>query len=394
MADRAYRLDALDVAIVACEASGDTLGAGLIEALSAEVARLDVFGMAGDRMRAAGCVAWHDIEEHSVMGLAEVLPHLPRLLELRRTLTRRIIARRPDVFIGIDSPDFNLPIAAAVRGAGIPTIQYVSPQVWAWRQSRVAKIRAAFDRVLCVLPFEVDFFSEHAVPATFVGHPLADAIPLSVPRSDARAQLGLDVDAEIVTLLPGSRGRELALLARPFLETARWLRAHRPELDFVVALANDAAERTVTQVLDELRFEPRPRLVKRNARTAIAAADVCLTASGTATLEALLLKRPMVVAHRISPVTYWTVRKLGVQRLPYFSLPNLLAGEQIVPEFVQGEVRPDVLGPALTLLLERRDSNGAWLEGADRIHRALRCGASAAAAEAVLELHRTVPVAR
>jgi lipid-A-disaccharide synthase len=392
--DRAYRIDALDAAIVACEASGDTLGAGLIEALSTRVADLQVFGMAGDRMRAAGCVAWHDIEEHSVMGLAEVLPHLPRLLKLRRTLAQRIIERRPDVFIGIDSPDFNLPIAAAVRRAGIPTIQYVSPQVWAWRQSRVAKIRAAVDRVLCVLPFEVDFYAEHAVPATFVGHPLADAIPLSVSRSDARMRLGLDVDGEIVTLLPGSRGSELGLLARPFLETASWLRARRPGLRFIVALANATAEHSVARALEGLGLDPPPRLVEHDARTAITAANVCLTASGTATLEALLLKRPMVVAHRVSPVTYWIVRKLGVQRLAYFSLPNLLAGEQIVPEFVQRDVRPDVLGPALTSLLDRRDSERAWLERAEQIHRSLRCGANEAAAAAVLELHRAVPVAR
>lgn len=388
MSDGADRIDALDVAIVACEASGDVLGGGLIEALADRVDRLNVVGMAGARMRAAGCIGWHGIEEHSVMGLTEVLPHLPRLLRLRRELTDRIIAQRPDVFIGIDSPDFNLPIAAAVRRAGIPTVQYVSPQVWAWRQSRVAKIRAALDRVLCVLPFEVDFYAQHGVAATFVGHPLADAIPLSVPRAPARAELGLSPEAQVVTLLPGSRSGEVNRLARPFLETALWLRADRPQLQLVVALANDAAERAVNEALRGLDLRPPPLLVKSHARAAIAAADVCLTASGTATLEALLLKRPMVVAHRISPLTYWIVRKLGVQRLPHFSLPNLLARGRLVPEYVQDRVQPRVLGPALATLLDEPDANREWRAHADAIHRELRRGASAAAAAAVLELGR------
>lgn len=359
----------------------------MIDALAERVEGLEVYGMAGERMRGAGCIAWHGIEEHSVMGVAEVLPHLPRLLRLRRDLAARIIAERPAVFIGIDSPDFNLPIAAAVKRAGIPTIQYVSPQVWAWRQWRVAAIRNAVDRVLCVLPFEVAFYAEHGVAATFVGHPLADAIPLSVSKTAARAELGLRADARVLAILPGSRRSEVNRLARPFLETAAWLQAARPGIECVIALASDAAVPTIDQAMRGLDLDPRPLLVKRNARAAIAAADLCLTASGTVTLEALLLKRPMVVAHRMSALTYWIVRKLGVQRLPHFSLPNLLAGRELVPEFVQAAVRADVLGPALAERLDGSDS-GEWHATAEQIHRALRQNASAAAADAVLELAR------
>jgi lipid-A-disaccharide synthase len=386
-ADAQPRLhDGLRVAIVACEASGDILGAGLLEALRARCSRVDAFGMTGPRMADAGCDSWNSIDEVSVMGIAEVLPHLRRLLRLRGALADRIVESRPDVFIGIDSPDFNRPIAAAVKRAGIPTVQYVSPQVWAWRQSRVADIRNAIDKVLCVLPFEVEFFAKHGVDAEFVGHPLADAIPFEIDAAAARARIGASPASPLVAILPGSRRSEVVRLARPFLETASWLQRERPSLQFAVALANDGARALVESVLGALELEPRPLLVQGRTRDVLAAADVVLTASGTATLETLLLRRRMIVAHRIAGLTYWIVRKLGVAKLPYFSLPNLLSGRRVVPEFVQRQVRADVLGPALLDLLDGRGLDPSWAEEFDKIHRQLRRGASAAAAEAILRL--------
>jgi len=345
--------------------------------------------MAGDKMAAEGCAAWHSTEEVSVMGLTEVLPHLPRLLHLRRRLTARIIAAKPDVFIGIDSPDFNLPMEAAIKSSGIPAVQYVSPQVWAWRQSRVSGIRYATDLVLCLLPFEVEFYHEHGVRAQFVGHPLADDIPFRIDAEAARLAIGCAASDRIIALLPGSRRGEVARLSSPFLQTAKRLQSERPELKFVVALANSRVRLLVQRELDRLGFVEPPMLVEGRAREVMAAAEVILTASGTAALEAMLLKRKMVVAHRISPLTYWLVRRMGVARLPNFSLPNLLSGRSLVPEFVQRQVRPDVLGPALLDVLDGRRLHPDWYDLFMLIHRTLRRDASAAAASAVIDLMRS-----
>jgi lipid-A-disaccharide synthase len=376
------------MAVAAAEASGDTLGAGLVEGLRKIAPASTFVGVAGPKMIAAGCEPWNRVEEISVMGLAEVLPHLPRLLKLRRDLTRRIEQARPDVFVGIDSPDFNLPMAKKLKRAGIPAVQYVSPQVWAWRQSRVKSIRAAVDLVLCVLPFEAKFYEEHGVRAKFIGHPLADAIPLEVDKAAARAALGLPVDRPLLAVLPGSRRSEVASLAAPFLGTAAWLERARPGLTVAVALASDPVERVFRDAASGVATVNPPHLIVGRAREVLAAADAVLTASGTASLEALLLKRPMVVAHRIAPMTYWIVRRLGVAKLPFFSLPNLLAGRGVVQEFVQDQVRPEVLGPALVPLLDGQELGRGWYDAFTTIHQQLRCDASRTAAREVLELVR------
>lgn len=378
----------LRVALAAAEASGDTLGAGLVEALRESEPGAEFFGVAGPRMIAAGCEPWNRVEEISVMGFAEVLPHLPRLLKLRRNLIGRIGESRPDVFIGIDSPDFNLPMAKKLKRAGIRTVQYVSPQVWAWRQSRVKSIRASVDLVLCVLPFETTFYEEHGVRAKFIGHPLADAIPLEVDRRAAREALGLSLDRPLLAVLPGSRRSEVGSLAAPFLGAAAWLERARSGLEVAVALASDAVGEVFRAAARGVVTAKPPRLIVGRAREVMAAADVVLTASGTASLEALLLKRPMVVAHRIEPLTYWIVRRLGVAKLPHFSLPNLLAGRGVVQEFVQDQVRPEVLGPALLRLLDGEEPGRGWYDAFTTIHRQLRCDASRAAAREVLELVR------
>jgi lipid-A-disaccharide synthase len=377
----------LKFALVAGEASGDTLGAGLIEALRAQVPDAEFVGMAGPKMVAAGCEPWYRAEEIAVMGFFEVLPHLRRILALRRELVERIGKSNVDAFIGIDAQDFNRPASTALKAAGIKTVQYVSPQVWAWRQSRAATMRAAVDLVLCVLPFEPAFYEAHGVDAKFVGHPLADLIPLDVDKAAARLRLGLPRDTPVLAVLPGSRRSEVARLAAPFMATAAWLKRERPELTVAVALASEATAelfRAATAGMD-LRGAA---LIPQKARDVMAAADVVLTASGTASLEALLTKRPMVVAYKMVPLTYWLVRRLGVAKLPHFSLPNLLAGRALVPEFVQQQVRAEVLGPAVLGALDGTGLAPGWYDAFTDIHRQLRCDASASAAREVLALVR------
>ena len=377
----------LRFALAAGEASGDTLGAGLIEAIRALAPDSEFVGMAGPKMIAAGCEPWYRSEEIAVMGFFEVLPHLRRILALRRELIGRIEHAQVDAFIGIDAQDFNKPAEAQLKRAGIKTVQYVSPQVWAWRQSRVATIREAVDLVLCVLPFEPKFYAAHGVNAKFVGHPLADAIPLEIDKAAARAKLGFPLDKPVLAVLPGSRRSEVSRLSAPFMATAAWLESRVPGLTVAVAIASDS----IAELFHEATFGldvSRAKLIPQKAREIMAAADVVLTASGTASLEALLTKRPMVVAYKMVPLTYWLLRRLGVSKLPYFSLPNLLAGRALVPEFVQGQVRPDVLGPAVLGALDGTGLKPGWYDAFADIHRQLRCDASASAAREVLALVR------
>jgi lipid-A-disaccharide synthase len=377
----------LRFALVAGEASGDTLGAGLIEQIRVQAPGSTFVGMAGPKMIAAGCEPWYRSEEIAVMGFFEVLPHLRRILRLRRELVARIERERVDAYIGIDAQDFNKPAAAALKRAGIKTVQYVSPQVWAWRQSRVATIRDAVDLVLCVLPFEPKFYEAHGVNAKFVGHPLADQIPLEVDKRAARARLELPQEKPVLAVLPGSRRSEVARLSAPFMATVAWLKQRKPDLAVVVALASDATAELFREATAGMDLGGAA-LIPRRAGEVMAAADVVLTASGTASLEALLTKRPMVVAYKMVPLTYWLVRRLGVSKLPHFSLPNLLAGRALVPEFVQGQVRPDVLGPAVLGAIDGTTLKTGWYDAFADIHRQLRCDASASAAREVLALVR------
>ncbi len=371
--------------LVAGEASGDNLGGPLIQALAAREPGAGFYGVAGPRMVAAGCEAWYPADALAVMGLAEIVRHLPRLLRLRRQLLGRLLAARPAAFIGIDSPEFNLRMARALRQRGVPTVQYVSPQVWAWRQGRVRSIAESVDLVLCVLPFETAFYESHAVRAVFVGHPLADRVPVYSDPYAARAALGLPAAGPLVAVLPGSRGGEVSRLGPPFAATVAWLAARRPGLAFVAPMANAAARTTFEQALREHAPGVLVTLVDGRAQDAVAASDAVLVASGTATLETALVKRPMVVAYRVAPLTAWLVRDLKLVKTEFFSQPNLLAGRQLVPEYFQEQVRPDVLGPALLEQLDRPD-RAELVAAFGEIHRVLRRDASARAAEAVLEL--------
>lgn len=371
--------------LVAGEASGDNLGGPLIEALAERAPNSRFFGIAGPRMAEAGCEAWFSADELAVMGLAEILRHLPRLLRLRRDLLQRFAATAPDAYVGIDSPEFNLRVAAALKRRGIPTVQYVSPQVWAWRQGRVRTIGQSVDLVLCVLPFEPAFYAAHSVRAVFVGHPLADRIPFEIDGRAARAALGLPELGEVVAVLPGSRAGEVTKLGPPFAATLAWLQARRPSLRFVAPMANAGARERFERDLHEHAPLAEVHLVDGRAHEAIAASDAVLVASGTATLETALLKRPMVVAYRLAPLTSWLLREMKLVKTQFFSHPNLLAGRPLVPEFFQEQVRPEVLGPAVLEQLDRPD-RAALTDEYGRIHRMLRCDASQRAADAVLEL--------
>jgi lipid-A-disaccharide synthase len=372
-------------ALVAGEASGDNLGGPLIEALAARAEGARFFGVAGPRMMAAGCDSWYPVDELAVMGLAEIVRHLPRLLALRRSLVGRLVAATPDAFIGIDSPEFNLRVARQMKARGVPTIQYVSPQVWAWRQGRVRTIGRSVDLVLCVLPFEVDFYRSHDVQAEFVGHPLADRVAMTSDPAAARAALGIRGSGQVVAVLPGSRMGEVTRLAPHFAATIAWLASQRPGMAFVAAMANAAARAEFERCLAE--FAPRiaVHVVEGRAQECMAASDAVLLASGTATLEATLVKRPMVVAYRVAPLTNWLLRQFGVFKAEHFALPNLLAARRLVPELFQDDVRPEVLGPAVLGQIDRPD-RAELTATFTAIHQQLRRDASARAADAILEL--------
>ena len=374
----------LRVGVVAGEHSGDQLGAALIAALRERTPALHCFGVAGPKMIAQGCEAWAASEELAVMGLTEVLRHAPRLLRLRGALRRRFLATRPDVFVGIDAPEFNLPLARRLKEAGVRTVQYVSPQVWAWRQGRVRTIGASCDLVLCLLPFETEFYRDHGVPAVFVGHPLADQIPLRVDREGARRALGLEPGGLLIALLPGSRIGEVARLAAPFAGAAARIAARRPEAQFPAPMASAAARESFVKQIAQVPGVPAIRVLEGEAQRALAAANGAIVASGTATLETLLSGRPMVVAYRVSAPTAFLLRTLKLVKVRYFSQPNLLAGRRLVPEFFQEQVQGAALGDALLQELEDGDHVRELLDAFADIHRNLRCAGAARAAEAIL----------
>jgi lipid-A-disaccharide synthase len=378
----------LRIALVAGEASGDLLGAAFIEALRARCPDAQFRGVAGPRMRAAGCRALAGSDELAVMGFVEPLRHLPRLLRLRSRLIDDFLRDPPDVFVGIDSPSFNLGLAKRLKRRGIPTVQYVSPQVWAWRQGRVKTMDRAVDLVLCLLPFEAAFYAEHHVKAEFVGHPLADQIPLQPDRAAARSALGLPEDAEVVALLPGSRVGEVTRLGGVFAEAASRLASWRqPRAPLFIAPMANAEVQGLFAAQVAARKAP-VRLLAGQSRQALAAADVVLVASGTATLETMLSKRPMVVAYRVAPLTAFLARDLGLVKTRFCSQPNLLAGEELVPEFLQEAATPAALADALGRQLDDEIGRTRLVARFGALHQQLRCDGAARAAEAVLALLR------
>ena len=375
----------LRIGIVAGEASGDLLGADLIRALRAHSDRpIEFCGVGGAHMLAEDFRSLFDIERLAVMGFVEPLKRLPELLRMRSALREFFRQWPADLVIGIDAPDFNLGLELWLRERGIKTAHYVSPSVWAWRQGRIHKIKRAVDLMLTLFPFEEQFYREHAVPVACVGHPLADQLPLEPDVAAARRELQLDAAAPVLALLPGSRGGEIAQVGADFVATAEWLLARLPALQFVLPAANPARRAQIETLLAG-RATPLPlRLLDGQSQLAMAAADAVLMTSGTTALEALLLKKPMVVVYRMGRLSFALVMRLI--KVKFMSLPNLLAGKELVPERRQDDVRADVLGPLLLDLLAHADRRAEQTREFAEIHRSLRRDASATAARALLQL--------
>ena len=374
------------VALVAGEASGDTLGAALIDALRRRFPNAEFAGVAGPRMKSAGCRAWFDSEELAVMGLTEILRHLPRLWRLRSSLQRQILEWRPDVFIGVDFKEFNLGLARRLKKHGLRTVQYVSPQVWAWRRGRARTIGQAVDLILCLFPFEPDFYREYGVRATFVGHPLADQVPMDVDRAAARAELGIDADARVLALLPGSRHGEVERLAEPFAGAAELLAGRYPGLTCIAPMVTPELRDLFAKRCAAVAPRAAIRMLDGKARVALCAADVALVASGTATLEAALCKCPMVVAYRLGAITAFLLQQLGLVKVRHFSQPNLLAGRELVPEFFQRAASPANLADALAAWIEQPERVTQLRREFAAIHQTLRRGGAELAAAEIADL--------
>ncbi|HBZ17091.1 lipid-A-disaccharide synthase [Pantoea sp. NPDC088449] len=374
----------LTIALVAGETSGDILGAGLIRALKARHPDARFVGVAGPLMQAEGCEAWYEMEELAVMGIVEVLGRLRRLLKIRRDLTQRFSELKPDVFVGIDAPDFNITLEGNLKRAGIRTIHYVSPSVWAWRQKRVFKIGRNTNLVLAFLPFEKAFYDRFNVPCRFIGHTMADAMPLQPDKLAARRELGIADDAICLGLLPGSRGAEVEMLSADFLRAAQLLRQRYPTLEIVVPLVNVKRREQFEQIKAEVAPELPMHLLDGKGRQAMLASDAAILASGTAALECMLAKCPMVVGYRMKPFTFWLAKRLV--KTPYVSLPNLLAGRELVKELLQDECQPEALAAALEPLLHAGPEREALLNTFTELHQQIRWNADEQAADAVLEI--------
>lgn len=384
------------IALVAGEVSGDILGAGLINALKFHYPNARFIGVAGEKMQKAGCETLFEMEELAVMGLAEVVKHLPRLLKRRKQVIETMLAMKPDIFIGIDAPDFNLTVEEKLKAQGIKTIHYVSPSVWAWRQNRIHKIARATNLVLAFLPFEKAFYDRFNVPCRFIGHTMADAIPLKPNRTEACNMLGIDEQQHYVAILAGSRASEIHFLAEPFLKTAQILQEKHPDLQFLVPMVNEKRRAQFEAVKAQVAPNLQINIINGNARQAMIAAECTLLASGTAAFEGMLCKSPMVVGYKMKPMTYWLAKKLV--KTDYISLPNLLANEPLVPELIQDECNPENLAWYLNRYLsDDADSQKQKNELKQRfteLHKLIQCDADSQAAQAVVELLNHTPEAK
>ena len=374
----------LHFALIAGELSGDLLGAALIHALKARYPQARFSGVAGPRMLAAGCEAVESIEALSLMGIAEVLPAIPRLLKLRKSLVQRYAAEKPDVLIGIDAPDFNLGLERRLRERGIKTAHMVSPSVWAWREGRVVGIAKSVDLMLCLLPFEPTFYARHKVRAAYIGHPLADTLDDSVSPEQGRQALGLKPEALTLAVLPGSRGGEVGKLAEPYAKAVALLAAQHPGLQVVTPIAKPGLRPLMQAAIAAHAPDVAWTLLEGQSQAAMQAADVVLIASGTATLECLLLGRPMVAGYRVAPFTAWLLRRLV--KIQHASLPNLLCATPVVPECLQEDCTPPKLVAALTPLLLSAQARAAQTEAFTAVRKELRRDAAAQAAEAIAQL--------
>ena len=377
----------LRIALIAGEASGDVLGASLIAAIAARHPDAEFFGIGGPKMVAAGLTSAYDQEKLAVRGAIEVLKHLPEILRIRRGIIRQLKAWRPDVMIGIDAPDFNLPIERVLKRAGIPTVHYVSPTVWAWRRGRAKKIIASVNQLLCLFPFEPACYKGQPIEPVFVGHPLADEISPQIDRIQQRMALNLPEGAPLITLMPGSRRSELDFHAPLFVETANRIARELPEALFVVPLATPATRDQFQAALDQ-HGDPglRVRLMFGHAREALSASDLALVCSGTATLEAALVRCPMVITYRFAPSSAWIYKRM--RYLPWVGLPNILLGRLLVPELLQDDATPEALSAELVNLWRSPNRRHEMIREFDAIHQKLRQDSASRAADAVLSCVR------
>ena len=331
----------LRIAIVAAEPSGDLLGAGLMRAIKARHPNVSFEGVGGSQMLQEGIESFEPLESLSVMGLVEVLKHLPRLLKLRKRLVQRWLSNPPDLFIGIDAPDFNLGLEAALKAKGIKTLHYVCPTVWAWREKRVKKIKAAVNGLLAILPFEPVFLAKHDVNATYVGHTLAQSMPLEPNQAAARSVCGLSQDAPVLAILPGSRTGEVSKLLQPFLNAAQQCQKHIEGLELVIPAANQTLQRLIEEKL--IQHGLKAVVILQDTQSALAAADVVLCASGTATLEGLLSKRPMVIGYKLHWLTFAIIKWFNLMKIKHYALANIISGEVLAPELIQDDCAPNAL---------------------------------------------------
>ncbi|MCH9692874.1 MAG: lipid-A-disaccharide synthase [Gammaproteobacteria bacterium] len=373
------------IALVAGESSGDVLGAGLIRAIRAQIPDAVFEGVAGPEMLAAGCDQLEPAESLAVMGLVEPLAHIPRLLKLRKQLVQRWSASPPDVFVGIDAPDFNLGLEKRLRNAGVRTVHYVSPSIWAWRAGRIKTVAAAADKVLCILPFEKALYDDAGIDASFVGHPRADGTPASTDRTAARASLGITA-ANVVAVLPGSRVGEVTRLGGVLTQAAAIIAQGRDDIEFVTPIATPALRAIIERQVEMAGMKGRFRLLQGDSETCMIAADVVLLASGTAALESALLAKPTVAAYRVAALTYAIVKGLNLVKLEYFTLPNLLTEEPLVPEFIQGDARPERIAAAVNELLDDPDRRQIISDRFAKLRSELAQNTDQRAADAVIEL--------
>ncbi len=378
----------LRIALVAGEASGDLLGAHLIAALKAKLPGAIFYGIGGPRMEGQGMTCWWPMGELSVMGYWDALKNYRRIAGIRRQLKKRLKSERPDIFIGIDAPDFNLGLEASMKAAGVPTVHYVSPSIWAWRGGRIHSIGRAVNRVLALFPLEPPLYQKEGIPVTYVGHPLADSIPLTTDRLAVCEKLGLPKTVPMFALLPGSRRGELETMADTFIQTARLIRErYQPQAQFVVPLATRETRLQFEAAMYRQQAADIPfRLLFGHAQDAVGAAHVALIASGTASLEAALIKRPMVITYRIAKFSYWLMKRMAY--LPYVGLPNVLCGRFVVPEILQGAATPENLAEALNQLYVDKENSAAIEAAFTDLHLQLRQNTAEKAAQAVLECLR------
>lgn len=370
------------IAIIVGEHSGDILGADLIKSCQQQYPNAQFYGIGGPRMQALGFKAHFDMEELAVMGIVEVLGRLPRLLKVKKQIVSTLLADKPDVFVGIDAPDFNLPVELKLKQAGIKTVHYVSPSVWAWRHKRIFKIAAATDMVLSLLPFEKAFYDKYQVPCTFVGHTLADSMPLTVDKAAAKQALDLDSSASVLAIMPGSRSNEIKLLAADFLQAAAILQQQQPSLQLICNMVTNDKAAQFAAIKQQIAPDLKVQVFINQAREVLLAADATFITSGTATLEAMLAKCLMVVSYKANWLTYQIGSRLV--KLAHFSLPNLLAGRGMVSELLQNQVTPAALVANMQpLLTTDRES---LLAEYTAIHQTIKCNASQRAAEAIFKV--------